>query len=182
MEDNLSIRRDRMRFTKNTASSRLALLAIILNVLFFISIYRVNQTAYYTWWMGISIIYNLVFMLAAFLASEGAKNYNRNYSVLMVLLGIGQVARIFILPPMMHEIKVDEKAGEFITKVITPAGGSAAAVTQEIENRVMTTAQFNRTIIYLALSAACLIAAALINWFKSRQLAAHMAEISADQA
>ena len=40
MEDNLSIRRDRMRFTKNTASSRLALLAIVLNVLFFISIYR----------------------------------------------------------------------------------------------------------------------------------------------
>ena len=31
---------DRMRFTKNTTSSRLAILAIVFDVLFFISIYK----------------------------------------------------------------------------------------------------------------------------------------------
>ena len=38
--DDQNIRVDRMRFSKNTQSSRLALLAIVLNVLFFISIYK----------------------------------------------------------------------------------------------------------------------------------------------
>ena len=84
MSEELMIKRDRMRFTKNTASSRLALLAIVLNVLFFVSIYKVNLSAYYTWLIGVSILYNLVFMLAAFLSSEGAKNYNIRYSFLLM--------------------------------------------------------------------------------------------------
>ena len=94
MNEELTIQQDRMRFEKNTKSSRLAILAIILNVFYFISIYSVNKSAYYTYWMGISIVYNLVFMLAAFLCSEGAKNYNAKYSKLLVLLGIGQFIRI----------------------------------------------------------------------------------------
>ena len=61
---------DRMRFTKNTTSSRLAILAIVFDVLFFISIYKSDvDTYYYTIIIGASIIYNLVFLLAAFLAS-----------------------------------------------------------------------------------------------------------------
>lgn len=181
MSEELRIKRDRMRFTKNTASSRLALLAIVMNVLFFISIYKVNLSAYYTWWMGISIVYNLVFMLMAFLSSEGAKNYNIRYSILMVALGIGQIARIFILPPMMYGTKIDEKAEWVMTKVVTPASGSIPEVTQAVENRVMTGAQFSRVTIYLAVSAACLIIAAFINLIKSRQRASHIAEISPDQ-
>ena len=82
-----SIATDRMRYTKNTASSRLALLAIVFNVFFFVSIYKSDVgTYYYTILIGASIIYNLVFMLAAFLASEGVKNYKRGYSWLLIAL------------------------------------------------------------------------------------------------
>ena len=38
MNDEKTIQLDRMRFTKNTTSANLALLAILFNVLFFISI------------------------------------------------------------------------------------------------------------------------------------------------
>ena len=40
MNDEKTIQLDRMRFTKNTMSSNLALLAILFDVLFFISIYE----------------------------------------------------------------------------------------------------------------------------------------------
>ena len=70
MSEVQEIKLDRMRYTKNTTSSRLALLAIVFDVLFFISIYKSNVgTWYYNILMGASIIYNLVFMLAAFLSS-----------------------------------------------------------------------------------------------------------------
>ena len=66
-----SVKLDRMRFTKNTTSSRLALLAIVFDVLFFISVYKSDvDTWYYTILIGASIIYNLVFLLAAFLADR----------------------------------------------------------------------------------------------------------------
>ncbi len=61
MNDDRSVQLDRMRYTKNTASSRLALLAIVFDVLFFISIYKSDVgTYYYTATIGGSIIYNLV--------------------------------------------------------------------------------------------------------------------------
>ena len=93
-----SVERDRMRFTKNTTSSRLALLAILFDVLFFIAVYRMNDKYFYTIMMGASIIYNLVFLLTAFLCSEGVKNYKPVYSWVLIVLGIIQILRIFIYP------------------------------------------------------------------------------------
>ena len=42
-----STRLDRMRYTKNTLSSRLAILAIVCDVLFFISLYESDCETYY---------------------------------------------------------------------------------------------------------------------------------------
>ena len=79
---------DRMRYVKNTVSSRLCYLAILLNVLFFISIYKSDVGSwYYQILVGGSIVYNLLFMLMVFLASEGVKNYKTSYSWLMLGLG-----------------------------------------------------------------------------------------------
>ena len=73
MNDEKTIQLDRMRFTKNTTSANLALLAILFNVLFFISIYESDKGSwYYTILVGASILYNLIFLLAAFLASGPA--------------------------------------------------------------------------------------------------------------
>ena len=151
-------RLDRMRYTKNTTSSRLALLAIVCNVLFFISLYKSDVgTYYYTILIGASIIYNLVFMLATFLASEGVKNYQKGYTWLLLALGCGQIIRIFIYPVQAHSAVV---------------GGQ----------QVMGDGQFIRMIVYLALSAACLFAAAAVNWRKSRALTAHIASVEAAKA
>lgn len=178
MNEESKIQQDRMRFTKNTTSSRLAILAIILNVLFFVSIYKVNDSAYYTYWMGISILYNLVFMLAAFLASEGAKNYNIRYSTLMIILGIGQMVRIFVLPAMMHGKLVDAKTP--LLEDTLHIFGYHIPVT--VDNVVMPAGQYFRVIIYLVLSAVCLFAGAIINRRKSKALAAHIANLSLQKA
>ena len=68
-----TIKLDRMRYAKNTFSSRLTYLAILFNVLYFVSIYGSDVGSwYYQILIGASIVYNLVFMLVAFLASDAA--------------------------------------------------------------------------------------------------------------
>lgn len=155
MNEELLTRTDRMRYTKNTASSRLALLAIVFDILFFISIYKSDVgTYYYTIVVGGSIIYNLVFLLAAFLCSEGVKNYKPSYSWALIVLGIIQILRIFIIPADAHRTMVNGAP-------------------------VMGDAQFIRVVVYLAASAVCLFASAAINLKKSRVLAKYTASLQA---
>ena len=155
MNDDRSVQLDRMRYTKNTTSSRLALLAIVFDVLFFISIYKSDVgTYYYTMTIGGSIIYNLIFLLAAFLCSEGVKKYQTVYSWVMIVLGILQIARLFIIPMDAHRTIINSEP-------------------------VMGNAQFIFTVVCLALSAACLFAGAVINLKKSRALSAHLASLQA---
>ncbi len=147
------IQRDRMRYIKNSLSANLAILAILFDVFYFVSIYQSNVgNYYYNILIGASVVYNLIFMLAAFLSSEGVKNYKKNYSWLLILLGIGQVVRIFILPMRAHGATV-------------AAGG--------VETIVMTDGQFTWVVACLAASAACLIASAVTNYVKCGILEEH---------
>ena len=162
MNEEKAIRLDRMRFTKNSLPASLALLAIIFNVLYFANIYESNVGSwYYNILMGASILYNLIFMLAAFLSSEGIKNYKVGYAFLMVALGIGQIIRIFIYPMKAH----------------------AATVTiQEQAVTVMETRQFVFCVIWLLASAACLLAGAVVGMIRSRQLQRYQATLDAQAA
>lgn len=162
MNDEKLVRLDRMRYIKNTLASGLALLAILFDVIYFIGIYESNVGSwYYNILMGASILYNLIFLLAAFLCSEGIKNYKIGYAFLMVALGIGQIIRIFIYPMKAH----------------------AATVTiQEQAVTVMETKQFTICVVYLLISAACLLAGAVIGIIRSRALQAHMASLNAQGA
>ena len=161
MMNDQSIRLDRMRFTKNTTSSRLVLLAILFDAIYFVSLYKINVEYYYNMMMGASILYNLVFMLAAFLASEGVKNYKQGYSWVLCLLGAIQIVRIFIWPVHAHATSV------------TVAGQELLA---------MNNGQFVRAVIYLVGSAVCLIVAAAVNLTKSRALKAHIAGLEGQKA
>ena len=154
MNDEKTVRLDRMRYTKNSMASGLALLSILFDVIFFISIYESNVGSwYYNILMGASILYNLIFLRAAFLCSEGIKNYKIGYAYVMIALGLGQLARIFIYPVKAH----------------------AATVTiQEQAVTVMETAQFTRCVAYLVLSAVCLFVGAYVGMTRSRQLKAHL--------
>ena len=160
MEDR-QIRLDRMRFVKNTSSSRLCYLGILLNVLYFVSIYKSDVGSwYYQILVGGSIVYNLLFMLVVFLASEGVKNYQKGYSYLLFAVGALQAGRIFILPLQAHQ-------------AVVKAGG--------VETVVMQDAQFIFVSACLAASAVCLICAGLINLHKSRALEAHAKAMNAQQ-
>ncbi len=162
MNDEKTVRLDRMRYTKNTLSSGLALLSILFNVFFFVSIYESNVGSwYYKILIGGSILYNLVFMLAAFLSSEGVKNYKIGYSWVMVVLGVIQILRIFVYPVQAH----------------------AATVTiQDQAVVVMGDRQFVFCVVWLLASAACLIVGAVIGVIRSRALKAHLATLETQAA
>ena len=154
MNDDKQVQLDRMRYTKNTLASGLALLSILFDVFFFISIYESNVGSwYYNVLMGASILYNLIFLLAAFLSSEGIKNYKISYSYLMIALGIGQIIRIFIYHVRAH---------------------GATVTIQEQAVTVMENPQFIRCVLYLVISAACLFVGAFVGMTRSKQLKAHL--------
>ena len=162
MNDERTVRLDRMRYTKNTLSSGLALLAILFDVFFFVSIYESNVGSwYYNILIGASILYNLIFMLAAFLSSEGVKNYKIGYSYVMIVLGVIQVLRIFIYPVRAH---------------------SATVAIQNQAVTVMENAQFVRCVVFLLASAACLFIGAVIGISRSRALKAHLATLESQAA
>lgn len=96
------VKKDRLRFTKNSVSSTLCYLAILFNVLYFVDIYSSNSQFYYNMEMGFSVVYNLLFLLFAFLCSEGVKNYSKGYSIGIILIGCMQFVRILGIPMSAH--------------------------------------------------------------------------------
>ena len=157
MNEEKFIQRDRMRFTKNTLSSGLALLAILFNVFYFVSIYKSDVGSYYyNILIGASILYNLIFMLVVFLSSEGVKGYKTSFAVVLLVVGALQILRIFILPLRAH---------------------SATVTINQQETLVMQSAQFVRVVAYLAASAVCCFVAGVVGIQRSRALSAHMAAL-----
>ena len=155
--DEKQIRRDRLRYSKNKTSSGLALLAILFNVLFFVSIYRSDVgNYYYNWLTGVSIIFNLVFMLTVFLCSEGVKNYKIGYSITMIIVGAIQFVRTQIIPKKAYE---------------------AVITLNEVETPVMSSAQYTRVFVFLVISGALLIVAGIIGIIKTRTLNAYLSEV-----
>ena len=158
-QEELLIKKDRLRFIKNKLPANLALLAILFDVFYFVSIYQSDvRDYYYTIMIGASILYNLVFMLACFLSSEGIKNYKGGYAWLMAGLGIGQIVRIFIIPAQAHATEL-KKVG-----------------------RVMGDGQFAFVVTCLALSALCLLTAAVIGGSRSRVLKQYKASLEKETA
>lgn len=152
--DERRIRRDRMRFIKNSLSANLALLGILFDVLYFVNIYQSDvDVYYYNILIGASIVYNLVFMLAVFLSSEGVRNYKKHYSWLLAVAGLLQIARIFILPARAHA-------------AVTLVGGESVTV--------MGDGQFTWVVTCLVLSAACLVASAVVNYIRCQELSEHL--------
>lgn len=151
------IKRDRLRFTKNKLSANLTLLAIVFNALYFISLYSTDiGTYYYNVMIGVSVVYNLLFMLISFLSSEGVKSYKLGYSFVLMAIGAGQLVRIFIMPMQAKNAQVE------VAGVNKPA---------------MDDGQFIWVLICLVASAALCIIAGIINFFKTRALESYQAEL-----
>ena len=149
-----TIKRDRMRFIKNSLAANLAILGILFDVLYFVKIYQSDVgTYYYSILIGASIVYNLVFLLAVFLASEGVKNYKAGYTWLLAVIGLGQIVRIFIIPMRAH---------------------TATTLVNGENVSVMSAGTFTYVVVLLVASAVCLLASAAVNFIRCRELAEHM--------
>ena len=141
------IQKDRMRFTKNTLSSTLCYIAILFNVLYFANIYSTDiGSYYYNIHIGISVVYNLLFLLFTFLCSEGVKNYSKGYSIFLLAIGTMQIVRIFDIPLKAHNTIIS------INKVESP---------------VMDDKQFATLIVFLIISAVCCITAGVAGLIKT---------------
>lgn len=145
---------DRMRYTKNSLASTLVLLAIVLDALYFVSIYQSDVGSYYyNWAIGASIIYNLVFLLAAFLCSEGVKNRTRGYEIPLLVIGIMQFVRIFWLPAKAY------------ASVVVISGEELAVMTQQ---------QHLYVVACLVISGVLCLAAAVISGIQNATLARYL--------
>ena len=161
-QDIQTIKKDRLRFTKDSFPATLVILAIVLDCLYFVSIYESDVGNYfYNWLIGVSIVYNLVFLLAAFLASESVKNRKTGYSGILVLLGLVQIARIFILPAKAH---------------------AATVVVNGIESVVMSDGQYMYCVVCLVASAVCCVVAAVLSARNNKILADYMKTIETKPA
>lgn len=158
MTQQIDIKKDRLRYTKNSETATQAYVAIVFNVLYFVSIYNKDVgNFYYTNTIGFSVISNLLFLLAAFLCSEGVKNYKLSYSIAFIPLGIFQIIRIFGIPYDAYN-------------TILKLDGSIV--------RVMEPTQLIFTSVFLLCSAAACFATAIGGIIKTRTLRDYEKSIS----
>ncbi len=151
-----TIKKDRLRYTKNKLSANLAYLGILFDVLYFVSIYSSDvDTYYYNITIGCSVLYNLVFLLMAFLSSEGVKNYKKNFSWLIMVVGVLQFVRILGIPRMAH---------------------SAVLTLDGVETIVMGDKQFAWVVICLVISGVACIASGIAGIYKATVLEKYMKE------
>lgn len=156
MMDAKTIKKDRLRYTKNKLSANLAYLAILFDVLYFVSIYSSDiGTYYYTITIGCSVLYNLVFLLSAFLSSEGVKNYKVGYAWFIMAVGVLQFARIFGIPRMAHSTLMNIDG---------------------VETLVMGNGQFTYVVACLVASGLACIASGIVGVYKTTTLTNYMKE------
>ncbi len=160
-QSDLYIKRDRMRYTKDSLSSGLVLLAIVFNVLYFVSIYQTDVGKYYyTWKIGVSVIYNLLFLLIAFLASQGVKS-RKDYTATLIVIGLMQIVRIFYMPAEAHKATLEIGQDSL---------------------QVMGDGQYTYVVVCLVVSAVCCVLAAVCSFISNKQLAQHMRELENQSA
>lgn len=94
------IKNDILRYKKNKVGSSLALLGLVFNCLYFMLLYSFNSPEFYIIEIGVSVLLNLVLLLACFLSSESVKVYNRAYCIVLLVIAVLQIVRIWGLPLM----------------------------------------------------------------------------------
>ena len=163
--DAKQIKKDRLRYTKNSLSASLTYLAILADVFYFVSIYKSDVGSYYyKWLIGVSIVYNLLFMMIAFLCSEGVKSYHFGYSVTLIVIGVLQFVRTTIIP---------RQASAAVIKQYD------AATNSNIEKVVMGQGQFTFVVACLVISGALCIIAGVSGIVKCVTLNSYLKEIGA---
>lgn len=154
---------DMMRFKKNSFSFWLCLLAIVLNVAMFLIIYKDSECTP-NFQMGIDLLINVIFMLAAFSFSESTKSYNYKSGIYTIVLGVIEILRIFWIPLYYYNIYLynfaEHEEGSLIYGLETNS--------------------FIACVILLIIAGLSLIFAGVICMEKSKKLQKHINELKKD--
>ena len=154
------IHSDIMRYKTNKLPASLALLGIVFNCLYFCLLYGFKTSFFSMWKIGISVVLTLVFLLITFLASEGIKAYNKKFTIVLLVLAAVQIIRMFGLP--LEALLYD--------------GGLAADEVHALGDLryfgidLSSGASYTLLVIWLAASAACLLASAIIGYINCTKL------------
>ena len=150
------VQTDIFRYKRNSFASKFAFLGLFMNCLYFMLFYALDFQSYANPLIGLSVIVNLVVLLGAFLAEEGVKVYNKKYSYVILILAVVQIVRIFIYP-------LDIAVGGSIFGSGTMTARYFGAMLDNASLSVI-------LIIYLVLSAACFVVAAVSGYVRAVQL------------
>lgn len=176
------IANDILKYKTNKFAATLALVGIVFNALYFCMLYSFTTNFFSTWEIGISVVLTLFSLLLIFLASEGIKGYNKKYTIVLLVLAAVQIIRIFGLPLEAYKHDVDaavaQAAGQPGVLYALNGGYFFKTITYK--------PAFALLIIWLALSAASLVASAVIGYINCVKLEKHVkatenGEIDIDQ-
>ena len=109
--------------------------------------------------LGIDLIINVVFMLAAFLIAEKTKAYSTMGGVAAIILAAIEIGRIFFIPLYYHN-----KHLEYLKTEEGIIG--------------LSNSQFYWCVGLMIAAAVCLFVAGIVTIIKSKRLTAHLANIS----
>lgn len=143
---------DILRYKRNKLAQLLAILGLVFNCLYFCILYAIPDAEMRKISMGASIILTLVVLLVIFLSSEGVKGYNKKFSIVLLVVAAFQILRIFYYP--LNGLLNDTLKGIGYFGYYPESSGF----------------YFAMMLVYLAASAACLIAASVIGWIYAARL------------
>ena len=156
------IHNDLRRYKSNKSASSLALLAIVFNCLYFCLLYSFRDKYFGTWRLGVSVILTLVVLLVTFLSSEGIKSYNKEFAIPLLILAAVQIVRIFGLPLEALRYDVSNNVASQITGGVLNMRYFGIDLSPTVAYLIL--------VVWLAASAACLIASAVIGYINSVKL------------
>lgn len=171
------IESDILKYKLNKGASSLALLSIVFNALYFCMLYSFKTDFFKTWEIGISVIITLFSLLITFLSSEGIKNYNKKYSIILLVLAVVQIIRMFGLPLAAYKADLAEMAAVAESGAVPSYALTGGYFFTTIEPK----AAYPLLVIWLALSAACLVGSAVIGYINCTRLEAHNKKVESGE-
>lgn len=153
--ENLKIVQDDiLRYKNNKLGQWLTYGGLAFSCLYVMLLYSFHNNTFYTMLMGGSVMLTLVILLAAFLASEGIKTYNKKYCIVLLVLAAITVVRIFIYPAMGWE----DKAFWFMSNKAQLDRDYFGIILSQV-------ASYTLLIVYLVISAMFFASAAVYSYF-----------------
>ena len=172
------IKTDIMRYKTNGISFWLCMLAIVFNVAMFLIIYT-TKSCTSDFELGIDLLVNVIFLLAAFLTAEKTKAYNKNAGFFAIGLGAVEIVRIFWIPFKYHNLWLAwSEETKLITETLTAQGKTPEEIATSLPMLSgLNNGQFTWCIILLVAACLSLVAAGVVAIIKSNKLSAHLAKL-----